>query len=66
MIDRQVKIDELVKNDLRTYDNIRKIGIGQRDDYRAGCLLDYNYLKNNYKTIAVDLNKQQHLMLIQK
>ena len=61
MIDRQVEIDELVKNDLRTYDNIRKIATGQGDDYRAGCLLDYNYLKDNYKTIAVDLNKQQAL-----
>ena len=29
------------KNDLRTYDNIRKITTGQRDDYTTGCLLDY-------------------------
>ena len=29
------------KNDLRTYDNIRKITTCQRDDYTTGCLLDY-------------------------
>ena len=39
MIDRQVEIDELVKNDLRTYDNMRKIATGQGDDYRAGWII---------------------------
>ena len=33
----------------------------QGDDYTTGCLLDYNYFKNYYKTIAVDLSKQQAL-----
>ena len=27
-------------NNLRTYDNIRNITAGQRDDYKIGCLLD--------------------------
>ena len=30
-------------------------------DYTTGCLLDYNYLKNYYKMIAIDLRKQQVL-----
>ena len=34
-----------------------KISTGQGDDYRTGCLLDYNYSKK-YKTIA-DFSKQQ-------
>ena len=34
--------DQPVKDDLITYDNMRKISTGQRDDYIAGCLLDYN------------------------
>ena len=34
---------------------------GQGDDYATGCLLDYPYLKENYKIIAVDLSKQQAL-----
>ena len=33
----------------------------QGDDYRAGCLLDYNYFNNYYKMIAIDLRKQQAL-----
>ena len=32
MIDGQNFFDQSVKNDLRTYDNIRKITIGQGDD----------------------------------
>ena len=39
----------LVKSDIRTYDNIRKIATDQGDDYTTGSLLDYPYLKNNYK-----------------
>ena len=32
--------DQLVKNDLRTYYNIRKVAIGHGDDDTTGCLLD--------------------------
>ena len=32
---------------------------GQGDDYTTGWLLDYNYFKNYYKMIAIDLSKQQ-------
>ena len=42
MIDGQNFLDQLVKNDLRTYDNIQKSVVGQGDDSTAGCLLDYN------------------------
>ena len=31
---------------IKTYENIRKITIGQGDDYATGCLLDYTYFKN--------------------
>ena len=44
-----------------TYENIRKITIGQGDDYTTGCLLDYTYFKKYYKMIAIDLSKQQAL-----
>ena len=44
-----------------TYDNIRMIATGQGDEYTSGCLLDYNYFKNCYKMIAIDLSKQQAL-----
>ena len=52
--------DQPINNDFKTYENIRKIATGQGDDYTTGCLLDYPYLKENYKMIAIDLSKQQH------
>ena len=33
MIDGQNFFDQLVKSDLRTFDNIQKIAKGQEDDY---------------------------------
>ena len=46
MIDRKNVFDQTVKNNLRTYDSIWKIAIGQGDDYTTGCLVDYNYFKD--------------------
>ena len=61
MIDEQNFFDQLVRNNLRTYESIWKIETGQRDDYATGCLLDYDYFKDYYKMIAIDLRKQQAL-----
>ena len=61
MTDGKNFFDEPVKNDKVTYENIRKITIGQGDDYTTGCLLDYTYFKKYYKMIAADLSKQQAL-----
>ena len=59
MIDGRNYFDQTVRNNLRTYDNIRKIATGQGDDYTTGCLLDYPYFKKYYKLIVIDLSKQQ-------
>ena len=61
MIDGKTFFDQPVRNDKVTYKNIRKIAIGQGDDYTTGCLLDYTYFKKYYKMIAIDLSKQQAL-----
>ena len=61
MTDGRNYLDQRVKNDLKTYDNIRKSSIGQGDDYTTGCLLDYPYCKKYYKLIVIDLSKQQKL-----
>ena len=53
--------DKPIKNDIKTYKNIRKITSGQEDDYITGCLLDYNYFKKHYKMTAIDLRKKQAL-----
>ena len=42
-----------------TYENIRKIATGRRDDCTTACLLDYPYFKDSSKMIAVDLSEQQ-------
>ena len=58
MIDGRKFFDRPIKNDIKTYENIQKITMGQGDDYTAVCLLDYNYFIKHYKMIAIDLNKQ--------
>ena len=45
IIDGKNFFDQPVKNYKVTYKNIRKIPIGQGDDYKTGCLLDYTYFK---------------------
>ena len=52
---------QAIRNNLITYDHIQKISIVPGDDYTNGCFLDYNYFKNYYKMIAIDLSKQQTL-----
>ena len=58
MIDGKKFFDQPVINNLRTYDNIKKIAIGQGDDYTTVCLLDYNYFNKYYKIMAIDLRKR--------
>ena len=42
----------------------------QGEDYTIECLLDYDYIKNHYRLIAVDLSRQKwlnaHLKAIQR
>ena len=58
MIDGKNFFDHAINSVIKTYENIRKITIGQGYDYRTGCLLDYSYFKDHYKMIAKDLSKQ--------
>ena len=61
MIDSENVFDQPINSNIKTYENIRKISTGQEDDYTTGCLLDYSYFKDHYKTIAINLSKQQAL-----
>ena len=54
MIDGKNFFDQPINNMIKTYENIRKITIGQGDDYTTGCLLDYTYLKKYYKMVSID------------
>ena len=44
---------------MKRYEKIRKLTAGQGEDYTTGCLLDYVYIKNHYRLIAVDLSRQK-------
>ena len=61
MIDSKTFFDQPINWNFKTYENIRRIAIGQGDDYTTDCLLDYSYFKDHYKMIAIDLSKQQVL-----
>ena len=58
IVDWQNIFDPPVKKGLRTYENVQEITIGQEDDCTIGCLLDYTFSKENYKSIAIELSKQ--------
>ena len=60
IIDGKNFFNQPINSMIKTYENVRKITIGQGDDYTTGCLLDYTYFKK-YKRIAIDLSKQQAL-----
>ena len=45
----------------KKYDKIRKITIGKGDDYTTGCLLDYQYFKDHYQLIAVNVSQRKEL-----
>ena len=47
--------DQTIDSDVKRYEEIRKLTTGQGEDYATGCLLDYDYIKNHYRLIAVDL-----------
>ena len=61
VIDGRNIFDQPVKNNLTTYDNIRKFATVLGDVYTTGCILDFNYFNNYYKMILIDLSKQQAL-----
>ena len=61
MIDGRNVFDQPINSMSKTYENIRKIATGKGDDYTTGCFLDYPYFKENYKMIAIDLNRQNEL-----
>ena len=45
IIDGRNFFDQAVKNNIRIYDNIRKVTTGQGDDYTTGYLLEFGILE---------------------
>ena len=61
LIDGRNFYDQPINDQIKKYDEIRKISTGKGDNYTTGCLLDYKYVKDHYQLIAVDLSKQKEL-----
>ena len=61
LIDGRNFYDQPINDLIKQYDEVREVLTGYGDYYAASCLLVYAYFKDNYKLIAVDLNKQKAL-----
>ena len=48
-IDGRNFYDQPINDLIKQRDEVRKVSTGQGDDYTTGCLLDFAYLKKNYK-----------------
>ena len=57
----EIFYDQPINDQIKKYDEIRKIATGKGDDYTTGCLLDCQYFKDHYHLTAVDLSKQKEL-----
>ena len=53
-----------VKNEKEKYEKI--MDMSNNNDYPTGNLLDFVYLKKNYRLIAIDLSKQNELKYLQQ
>ena len=53
--------DQLIDSDIKRYEEIRKLTTTQGEDCTTWCLLDYDYIRNLYRLIEVDLSRQKEL-----
>ena len=61
LIDSRNFYDQPINDQIKKYDEIRKISTGKGDVFTTECLLDYQYFKNYYQLLAVGLSKQKEL-----
>ena len=61
LIDGSNFYDQSINDQIKKYDKIRKIATGKGDNYKTGCLSDYQYFKDHYQLIVVNLSKQNKL-----
>ena len=52
--------DKPIDFGIKRYKEIKKIISGQHENYTTECLLDYDYIKNHYKLITVDLSSSKN------
>ena len=59
VIDGRNFYDQLINDMIKQYDGIIKIATGQGDDQTTRCLLDYQYFRDHYNLIAIDLSRRK-------
>ena len=57
LVDGRNFYDQPINDQIKKYDEVRKVMTGKGDDYTNGSLLDYYYFLKHYQLIAVDLSK---------
>ena len=61
LIDDRNFYDQPISDQIKKYDEIRKIATLKGDNYATGCLLDYQYFRNHYQLICYNLSQQKEL-----
>ena len=61
IINGKIFYDQAIDSDMKWYEEITKLTTGQGEGYTTGHLLDYDYIKNHYRLITVDLSRQKEL-----
>ena len=58
--------DRSINDKFRKFNELRKVCIGNGDDYSTGSLLDFKYFSDYYKIIAIDLSRQKILGAVRR
>ena len=53
--------DQLIDSDIKRYEEMEKITRRQGEYFTTRCFLEYEYFKNHYRLIAVDLCRKKLL-----
>ena len=61
LIDGRNFYDQPINDRIKKYEEVRKIAMGQGDDYTTRCLLNYQYFRYHNQLITIDLNKRKEL-----
>ena len=61
IINGEIFYDQQVDLDIKRHEEVKKLTSWQDEDCTTGCLLDFDYIKNYYKLIVVDMRKQKEL-----
>ena len=54
--------DQAIDSGTKRYEEIRKLTTGRSEGHITGSLLDYDYVKDHYRLIAVDSSRQIRLI----